>query len=322
MNKLVFSSDDLPHEIDDKARFAAWRDIYLGTICHFDVERLTDPPFSIRYEFVKAGDVAISRCNGTVHRISRTTHHVAADPSDDFFVSFNGPRPWGVQMRGRQHAYAAHSGVFLYSGEPARADHVGGSSWEGVVLPCSRVRELVPHWGDLVGQTFDRDSEVARHLKRYVDMLLTAELGFDSALATHVETTLLDLMALLLEGRRDAVELAGARGLRAARLQGVLTAIRKEFMQPTFSVGAVAARLGLTPNYIQKLLHESGASFTERVLELRLQKARAMLADPAQDATRVSDIALACGFNEVSYFNRCFRRRFGAAPNDFRRGGG
>jgi transcriptional regulator GlxA family with amidase domain len=29
---------------------------------------------------------------------------------------------------------------------------------------------------------------------------------------------------------------------------------------------------------------------------------------------KVSDIALACGFNEVSYFNRCFRRRFGASP--------
>jgi AraC-like DNA-binding protein len=33
---------------------------------------------------------------------------------------------------------------------------------------------------------------------------------------------------------------------------------------------------------------------------------------------RVSDIAYACGFNEVSYFNRCFRRRFGASPTQMR----
>ena len=54
------------------------------------------------------------------------------------------------------------------------------------------------------------------------------------------------------------------------------------------------------------------------VLELRLQKARAMLASPRYDRMKVSDIALACGFNEVSYFNRCFRRRFGASPTQFR----
>ena len=78
--------------------------------------------------------------------------------------------------------------------------------------------------------------------------------------------------------------------------------------------------IGLSPNYIQKLLHESGQSFTERVLELRLAKARAMLADRRNDGLKVSEIALACGFNEISYFNRCFRRRFGSAPNDHRSG--
>jgi len=30
------------------------------------------------------------------------------------------------------------------------------------------------------------------------------------------------------------------------------------------------------------------------------------------------DIAYSCAFNDLSYFNRCFRRRFGAAPSQFR----
>ena len=29
---------------------------------------------------------------------------------------------------------------------------------------------------------------------------------------------------------------------------------------------------------------------------------------------RISDIAFDCGFNDLSYFNRCFRRRFGLSP--------
>jgi transcriptional regulator GlxA family with amidase domain len=54
------------------------------------------------------------------------------------------------------------------------------------------------------------------------------------------------------------------------------------------------------------------------VLELRLQKARVMLGDPRRARLKISDIAFACGFNEVSYFNRCFRRRFGASPTQYR----
>jgi len=55
---------------------------------------------------------------------------------------------------------------------------------------------------------------------------------------------------------------------------------------------------------VQKLLHDTGASFTERVLEQRLQQARRMLADRRNDRLKVSEIAMTCGFNEVSYFNR------------------
>jgi AraC-like DNA-binding protein len=43
-----------------------------------------------------------------------------------------------------------------------------------------------------------------------------------------------------------------------------------------------------------------------------------MLPDPHHNRLKISDIAYACGFNEVSYFNRCFRRRFGSTPGQFR----
>ncbi len=43
-----------------------------------------------------------------------------------------------------------------------------------------------------------------------------------------------------------------------------------------------------------------------------------MLADPRHQAKRIGEIAYACGFNEVSYFNRCVRRRFGLSPGEYR----
>jgi AraC-like DNA-binding protein len=43
-----------------------------------------------------------------------------------------------------------------------------------------------------------------------------------------------------------------------------------------------------------------------------LRKAADLLAHAAE--RRISDIAFACRFNDLSYFNRCFRRRFGLTP--------
>jgi transcriptional regulator GlxA family with amidase domain len=132
--------------------------------------------------------------------------------------------------------------------------------------------------------------------------------------AAHIR----DLVALTLGATRDAAEAAKSGGLRAARLQAVLSEIEANFARPEFSTGYLARKLGLSPRYMQELLQEEGASFTERVLELRLQRARAILADPRNNGRNVLQIALAAGFNDGSYFNRRFRARFGAPPGAFR----
>jgi transcriptional regulator GlxA family with amidase domain len=45
-----------------------------------------------------------------------------------------------------------------------------------------------------------------------------------------------------------------------------------------------------------------------------------VLTDRRHDRMKVGDIALACGFREVTSFNRCFRRRFGLSPTRCRGG--
>jgi AraC-like DNA-binding protein len=319
MSKLAFSSDDLPEHLDDQARFASWHDIFVSSACHVDVKRLTNVPFSMHYECVKLGDLTLFRSEGTAHRYARTAHQIGADPYAAFFLSFNGPRRFALGQRGRSYDFAPNSIGLLSSTEPGVRDYAGGINWQGALVSSDRLSRLVKSPDDLVGRTFDPQTEVARHLRRYVDMLFRAEdLGQDRPLLAHLETTLADLVALVLNGRRKAVEVARLRGLRAARLQEISAQIKSSFADPTFSPQTLALRCGISANYIQKLLYESSTTFTERVLELRLQKARAMLADRRDDRRRVSDIALACGFNEVSYFNRCFRRRFGASPLQFR----
>ncbi len=61
---------------------------------------------------------------------------------------------------------------------------------------------------------------------------------------------------------------------------------------------------------------ESGTTFSEFVLEQRLLLARRLLLGEPGTRRKVSDIAYTAGFNDLSYFHRSFRRRFGVSPAD------
>ena len=130
---------------------------------------------------------------------------------------------------------------------------------------------------------------------------------------------MIDLVSLALGAEKDAGRIASERGMRAARLDAILREIATGYLDPFFSVGVVSAKLRLSPRYIQDLLHTTGSGFSERVLELRLQHSVGLLAHASAGAMRkVSDIAYSCGFNDLSYFHRCFRRRFGMTPSGVR----
>jgi AraC-like DNA-binding protein len=210
--------------------------------------------------------------------------------------------------------------LFVMSGRAeVSAAPDGGLSYGALMVPRSALRELVANAEDRFGKALHPSLPALRHLKRYLDFVKEPDLvGDEPALTEHVETTILDLVALALGAGRDASRIAGMRGLRAARAQEIIAEIRARFADPTFSPRDIELKLGLSPRYVQELMQETGSSLGERVLELRLQRARQMLTSPRHDRLKIVEIAYAAGFNEVSYFNRCFRRRFGDSPMGFR----
>ena len=105
----------------------------------------------------------------------------------------------------------------------------------------------------------------------------------------------------------------------AARLDLALEHIAEHFEDPSLTVVGVAQRQGISPRYLQRLMETTGTSFTMRVNDLRLQRAWVLLTSAPGQGRKVSDIALAVGFSDLSHFNRLFRARFGETPTAVRR---
>jgi AraC-like DNA-binding protein len=102
--------------------------------------------------------------------------------------------------------------------------------------------------------------------------------------------------------------------LRTARLKAILAEIDRHFADPNLNADTIASRHGLNRRMVERLMEEHGETVSQAILRRRLADALAMLRDPAARQMRISDIAEACGFSDLSYFNRTFKRQFGEAP--------
>jgi AraC-like DNA-binding protein len=318
--RMSFASDDFPAYLDDQARYEAWRDVFLSTYVPVEADRLNDRPFHARYDCAQLSTAGVGQLSSTVYRFARTPRAVAQFADDRFTLLGNrGPLVMSAMVAGRTTELASGAFTMVNNTDPGEVRSPGGICVWQVIVPGKLLREAIGNPDDFVARRLDASSPFLRHLGRYIGILLGPDgVGDEPDLQACVGSTLVDLVTLSLGAGRDAMALASMRGLRAARTLEILAQIRAGFADPVFSPAMVAAKVGLSPRYVQGLLQDTGTSFSERVLELRLQKARAMLMERRNDRLKVSEVAHACGFSDISYFNQAFRRRFGAPPSHFR----
>ena len=84
------------------------------------------------------------------------------------------------------------------------------------------------------------------------------------------------------------------------------------------TVAAVAASVGISERYVHKLLELSGTTFSDYVMERRLDGAAADLKNPDLAERDIGAIAFDWGFSDLSHFTRRFKQRFGCRPRDWR----
>ncbi|MEM9257830.1 MAG: AraC family transcriptional regulator [Pseudomonadota bacterium] len=78
-----------------------------------------------------------------------------------------------------------------------------------------------------------------------------------------------------------------------------------------------ASHLGCSVRNVHKICHSEGTTFGKLVLDARLTAVARALASSGN--ARISELAFNSGFNDISHFNKVFRRRFGVSPTEFRR---
>jgi AraC-like DNA-binding protein len=233
--------------------------------------------------------------------------------SDSVMVFFSQGAGIAIKSRGRDEVIANNGEAIVMRPEDATAVVYFGGDAAKLRLP----REALSALRDERLMTEKLQAGTALNLlKSYLGVLRNpssiATVRHRELVVNHIR----DLVTLAIGVNDDEKELAIARGGRAARLYSLKQDIDRFLFHHDLGAEFLARRNNITQRYVHMLFESEGMALWKYVLERRLLEAYRLLAEPT--AGRVSDIAFSVGFNDLSYFNRTFAKRFFAKPRDVR----
>jgi len=313
-----FSTADLPENL----RVATWREHYSHTVLRADIDRGDDASFDATVVSRTLPGLQLVSGRYTAARLIRT-REMTADGNDDLSLLVNQTGNVTVSARGREVTLCENDAVLISSCEPIVFDRHSQGESIAIRIPYSILSPAVVDVDDAIMRRISRDAPALNLLTGYANTLLgdDHEMALP-ALRHQVATHMHDLTVLALGATREAADVAGNRGLGAARLKAAKTYIAENHHHRDISIVTVAAHVGMTPRHLQRLFENDGTTFSAFLLGRRLARAYRMLCEPQSAQRQVSAIAYDVGFSDLSYFNRCFRRHYGATPTDMRKAAG
>src|SRR5215813_2855215 len=261
--------------------------------------------------------VTLGSMRGTPLHMDRRRDFADQEASRQLFFVIASGCPMRASQRGRSIDLAPGDMTLVSSSEQARVTQLTqGNRWS-IRIPQQRVADVCRDVEDKIARPITK-SEVGNLLLHQVETAHRFGSKLDAATNHMTAQYILDLVALSLGVAGDAGDVARNRGLAAVRLDAIKAAILRCLGNPDLRLEHIAANHGVSTRYVQHLFSLGGESFTNFVLEQRLLSAYRSLRQPTSKSRKISDIATAVGFSDMSYFNRAFRARFGATPTEIR----
>lgn len=313
LRPIRISTQDFP---EDK-RLATWREVYGRGIANVDIAPIGDGPFQADVTFNLLPNLCIAAGSRSPGHYT-VTREQAGRGRDVVVISILRSGVASATQFGKELIAGTGSASVLTSDAPSVSTLKSAGSFVTLALSPPAIAALVPNYASAFGRPILADNPALRLLSRYVEIVQAGDETLSPELAHSVSLHIFDLAGLALGARGDGAELARLRGVKAARFEAIRSDILARLGDSDLSAEGLAAHHGISARYVRKLFEEDGSSFSTFVLAERLLGVRRMLVDRRFAHLNIAQVAHENGFGDVSYFNRAFRRHFGATPSDVR----
>lgn len=299
----------------ERDRIEATREIIGRSLMKMKFELKPDVPFDVDMVFRVLTDLVVASGTCSAMDCLRTPDLIEGD---DILLTVALSGDSVLHVRGKEIPISSNTAALTRTADVCRCEIQSASEVINFRFPFGKVAPLIADLDAATMRPIPVNSEALRLLVHYATMLKGEDWVTEPQLQSLMASHLQDLAVLAIGATRDAAMVASGRGVPAARLRAIKADIVRNLTDRRLSIDAVALRHGITPRYVGMLFDGDATTFSEFVLGQRLNRVHRMLTDPQFSGRTVSSLAFETGFGDLSYFNRCFRRFYGATPSDVR----
>ncbi len=302
-------------QVAPKERIPYWKDLIWQLLGRLRSEARSEGEFRGRLVHCDAGDVKLCRLSASSHRVARTPDLIRQDDRGFLKVVFQLEGTTWFEQGGRK--------TLLSPGEWSIYDTMKSytvsntSDIEQLVLLAPREKILAAHLNpeELLVQRYDARNGIGR----IAGELLHRAFEEIETCSPESAETIGDAVAQLL--RQSLMERAGrptSLTLREALRDRIRTYILRNLRDPDLSIDHIAAALRCSKRNLHKAFSNDGATISDTIWRLRLERCRRDLAAPACAWKSITEIAYSWGFSSSTHFSKAFREAFGTSPRLYR----
>jgi len=297
-------------------RIAYWRDLVCDTFVALDCRSSLRERFRGSVVSHDAGGLSLTRVEADAQTVARTRRLITRSSDDMMLVSLAVQGDGCVRQDGRD-ARLSPGDLALYD-TTRPYELLFDAPFTQWVLKVPR-EALCQRLGAPEALTATRASG-ATPLGRLVRDFLTNFAALPATTSQPVQERLagqaLDLIATALAEHASGCPRQGThRAVLAARMRSF---VEEHLHRADLDGAVIADAFRMSARSVRDVFAAQGTTPSRYILARRLERARALLADPARHRRNVGEIAYAVGFSDLPYFSRSFRAAFGHSPREAR----
>ena len=296
--------------------FDDWADRLLSICGHYRPQRYEQQSTVTGYVGVMAaGGIDVAHVANNLGEVRREAQDIRRDFGENLFLLIQLEGTCGIEQKDRRDIITPGDCVLIDSTRPS-VFHFGGNYSNHISVHLPR---------QLLFTKSTQSLEVARRLAAQDPM--SVMLG--SLVAKLVEVEPQDkrtphLQQLLFDATRqafatqDEIDVLPRSESAGERVEIVQVLIDRHLTEENLTPRWLAEKLGVSLRTLQDDFSEFGTTPTSmiRLRRLHLAKDQLLRHKGQSGKLNIAELAYSSGFNDISYFNRCFREVFHCTPKD------
>jgi len=309
----VFSTATVPV----RQKFEAWRHVITQQFLPLRPEPVPSAQFWGEVGGGALDSISIARVRASGQVVHRAGREMSQSSPDALFVNVHVAGVSALECGVNAHRMSQGDLFFVNGQRPFRLHCEEPMHHVVAAIPMDRLRAVLRRPDLAAGAMIQRGSGIAALLSDYLISVAGGYEKLDISSAAIAARHVVELVAHTLNERHAGLPLPRDAVL-AALYARACQIIEQDLGDPLLSPARIAKRLNVSVRFLHALYRGHGKSLMRQVCERRVQCAAAMLKDEAYAHRSITDIAMSCGFSDLTHFGRVFSQAYQETPRNYR----